>query len=173
MQTPDHAARHIHSASSFDPGSEVHRLIVELKYHNRRANALRLGDLLVDAIRRDASLTGIVFDVVTWAPTSLAHRRRRGFDQSELIACRVARQLGVPARSLLRRRGSVAQTGRSRRERLAGPVFFAHRAARGLRVLVIDDVTTTGATMRAAQRAFRSVGAELTVCWAVAATPAR
>lgn len=158
------------AATVFVAGSEVHRMIVELKYHNRRARASELGEILADAIVAAADGP---FDVVTWAPTSSSRRRRRGFDQAEMIARDVARRMGVPVRALLRRRGVVAQTGRSRRERLSGPTFIAHRVARGLRVLVIDDVTTTGATLRATQRAFRTVGAELVACWAVAATPAR
>jgi predicted amidophosphoribosyltransferase len=163
----------VFAAKPFIVDSDVHRMIVELKYHNRRSRAVVLGDLLAASIRANESIDFATFDVVTWAPTSIAHRRRRGFDQAELIARRVGRQLDIPVRALLRRRGSNAQTGRSRRDRLAGPVFVAHRAARGARVLVLDDVTTTGATLHAARRAFRSVGAELTVCWAVAATPAR
>ena len=163
----------IRSATVFTINNDVHRMIVELKYHNRRAHAAALGRLLAEAIRTDTTVDLEQFDFVTWAPTSSAHRRRRGFDQAELIARHVGPHLDIPVRALLRRRGSIAQTGRSRRDRLSGPVFVAHRAACGARVLVIDDVTTTGATLRAARRAFRSVGAELTVCWAVAATPAR
>ncbi len=173
MQDPFRSHGSIRSAAAFTVNSDVHRMIVGLKYHNRRAHAAPLGGLLANAIRADATVDVEKFDFVTWAPTSSAHRRRRGFDQAELIARQVGRHLDIPARALLRRRGSVAQTGRSRRDRLSGPVFVAHRVARGARVLVIDDVTTTGATLRAARRAFRSVGAELAACWAVAATPAR
>jgi len=145
-------------------------MIVALKYHNARRLAPRLGSLLADRI---AESSAVAFDVVTWAPTSTAHRRRRGYDQAELIARVVARRLEIPAKQVLRRRGSTSQTGHSRRERLGGPVFRAHRSVRGARVLVIDDVTTTGATLRSARRALRSEGAVLVDCWAVAATPAR
>jgi len=149
---------------------DVHAMIVALKYHNARRMAHPLAALLAECVTASSMP---VFDVVTWAPTSGAHRRRRGYDQAELIARIVARRLGLPARRVLRRRGSTSQTGRSRRDRLAGPVFRAHRSVRGARVLVIDDVTTTGATLRAARRALRSEGALLVDCWAVAATPAR
>lgn len=158
----------IRAAATFE--GHVRELIVALKYHNMRRASVPLAALLADAI---IAADGVVFDVVTWAPTSSSHRRRRGYDQAELIARGVARKLNVQATCLLRRHGSIAQTGRSRRDRLVGPAFRAHRAARRRRILVIDDVTTTGATLRSARRALRAEGAELVVCWAVAATPAR
>lgn len=167
MEQREHGGS-IRAAAVFD--GEVRDAIVALKYHNARRFAAPLSSLLADHVRNAMS---VPFDFVTWAPTSGAHRRRRGFDQAEMIARGVARQLGLPARRVLRRRGSIAQTGRSRRERLVGPVFRAHQSVRGARILVIDDVTTTGATLRAARRALRTEGAVFVDCWAVAATPAR
>ena len=64
-----------------------------------------------------------------------------------------------------------AQTGRGRRERLSGPRFRVHPRAAGRRVLVVDDVVTTGATLDAARRWLRHGGAADVVLAAVAATP--
>jgi len=152
---------------------ETRELIVALKYHNARRMVGPLATALAAAIGADREVRRHGIDMVTWAPTSSSHRRRRGYDQAELIARDAARRLGVPVRGLLRRRGSIAQTGRSRRERLTGPAFRAHRSVRGKRILVVDDVTTTGATLHAARRALRAGGAEMVFCWAVAGTPAR
>ena len=146
-------------------------MIVALKYRNRRRLARPLAFVLFDALRADVGDPRCVFDVVTWAPTTDEHRRRRGMDHAELIARELGRTAGLPVKRLLRRRGNSTQTGHSRDQRLVGPTFMAHPASRGLRLLVIDDVTTTGSTLRAARRAFRSAGAGTVDCWAVAATP--
>jgi predicted amidophosphoribosyltransferase len=92
-----------------------------------------------------------------------------------VLARTVARQLGLPCRRLLERSGrpaaQTAQTGQSRADRLSGPAFRARPGLDGTRVLVIDDVVTTGATLRAARRALRDAGAGAVVMAAVASTP--
>jgi predicted amidophosphoribosyltransferase len=111
-------------------------------------------------------------ELVTWAPTSTAHKRRRGYDQAELLARAVARELGVPCRQVLKRdRDAQPQTGRTRVERLQGPAFVTCRYVRG-RTLVVDDVVTTGATLDAAVHTVLLAGAPEAVGIAVAATPA-
>jgi predicted amidophosphoribosyltransferase len=111
-------------------------------------------------------------DVVTWAPTSNRRARRRGFDQAELLAHAVASELGVPCRRLLRRVSrSRPQTGRSRAERRIGPSFVGRRQWGAVTILVVDDVVTTGATLRAAERALLRAGAAQVLMLAGAATP--
>ena len=99
-----------------------------------------------------------------------ARRRARGYDQSELLARAVARRLAVPARPLLRRRPGRPQTGLDRAGRSAGPGYDALRPATG-RVLLVDDVSTTGATLRAAVDALRCAGAVDVAAAVVARTP--
>ena len=127
-------------------------LIVALKFRQRRSAA---GVLATQMVRR---LRLADVDVVTWAPTSARRVRRRGYDQAEVIARAVARQLGVPCRRLLYRSHGAPQTGKSRSERLVGPAFRARRPRSGLVVLVIDDVVTTGATLRTAAEALQAAG---------------
>lgn len=146
-------------------------VLLGFKYGNRRQLAHHLAGLLVNRLIAEGFGAGD-FDVVTWAPTSRRHRRRRGFDQAEVVARRVARQLGLPCRRLLEREGHVAQTGRPRAERLHGPVFRASPATRGRRVLAVDDVVTTGSTLRSAASALRDAGATSVLRSAVATTPA-
>ena len=99
-------------------------------------------------------------DVVTWAPCTPERRRRRGFDPAELLARALARRMGLPVRGGLRRLDRQPQTARSRDGRLAGPDLRVRRARIGGRVLVVDDVCTTGSTLRAAAAALRSAGAD-------------
>ncbi|MGA0877962.1 MAG: ComF family protein [Ilumatobacteraceae bacterium] len=169
--------RRWHAADSYR--GETRRLVTALKYRNDTAAVVELADRLVAAIRADSligesrTMSGSVsFDVVTWAPTSSRRRRRRGYDQSELLARAVARRLGLPCRRLLFRDRSRHQTGRSRRERLErSPVFTARPMRRPGRILVIDDVVTTGSTLRAAGHALELAGATKVVLFAAAATP--
>ena len=151
-----------------DYDGDVRRRVVEMKYQGRRSLARELARHLAHTVRADAV---DAIDLVTWAPTSSRRRRRRGFDQAQLIARFVARELGVPCRRLLVRETRHAQTGRSRTARLAGPRFRALSTRRPLRVLVVDDVVTTGSTLRAAAHALTASGWGDVTLAAVAATP--
>ena len=139
-------------------------LIVALKFRHRRSAACVLAAHMV---RR---LQFADIDLVTWAPTSARRVRRRGYDQAEAIARAVARQLGVPCRRLLYRAHGTPQTGKTRSERLVGPAFRARQPRHGLAVLVVDDVVTTGATLRTAADALRSAGVDRVELAAAAST---
>lgn len=145
-------------------------IVLGWKYRNRRAVSRHLAGLIVNRLL--ATRAHHDLDVVTWAPTSAKRRRERGFDQGELLARAVARQLGVPCRRLLDRDASASQTGRTRAERLEGPSFVARPGLDGMRVLVVDDVVTTGSTLTAAAAALSDRGAVARLA-AVASTPDR
>lgn len=143
--------------------------VLGLKYRNRRGVAGQLASVMVKRLLSGRHATRV--DLVTWAPTTAAHIGERGFDQAELLARAVARELGVPCRRLLYRAHGAGQTGRSRSERLHAPAFRARPPRRPTRVLLVDDVVTTGATLEAAASALRSAGFADVRCIAAAATP--
>ena len=148
-------------------GREV---VARLKYRNARSAVPWLGAGMADLVaRRDGGL----LDVVTWVPTTAARRRARGFDQGRLLAVAVARRLGLPCRPFLRRLPGPSQTGATRSARLAGP-RLALRVRPPPRVLLVDDVVTTGATLATAAFVLRD-GGVATVAAVVAArrAPAR
>ena len=151
------------AAFSFEGAAR--QVVLGLKYRNRRAVARHLAHSMVRRLHLPA------VDLVTWAPTSPGHARVRGFDQAELLARAVAKELGVPCRRLLYRAHGPAQTGRTRAERLHGPSFRARSRRSGLHVLLVDDVVTTGATMVAARESLLAAGIAQVTCIAAAATP--
>jgi predicted amidophosphoribosyltransferase len=103
-------------------------------------------------------------------PPHPVRRRARGFDPADLLTRALARRLSLPVARALRRRGARSrQLGASRATRLEGERLGYHaRGAAPRRVLLIDDVHTTGATLDACARALRGAGAEhvVAVTWA-------
>lgn len=130
--------------------------------------ALDLRELLAGAEER--------WDLVVPIPLHWRRRWLRGYNQAERIARPLAALLGIPcARVLRRRRATRPQVGLPRKARLANPqgVFATRRGSRpvDLRVLLVDDVVTTGATLRAAARELRDAGARGVTAVAAARTP--
>jgi predicted amidophosphoribosyltransferase len=140
-------------------------LVAGLKYRGARPARLRVAVAMAAIVEAEA------IDLVTWAPTSAAHRRQRGFDPAEVLARPVARRLWRPAKGLLTRLDGPTQTGRTRAERLGDPPRFATRGVVGGRVLLVDDVVTTGGTVASAAATLRAAGAASVVALAAARTP--
>jgi predicted amidophosphoribosyltransferase len=93
-------------------------------------------------------------------PAHPAHVRGRGYDQARLLASALARRTGAPLARPLRRHGPVrSQLGASRAERLQrGRIDVSVRGPVPARVVLVDDVHTTGATLDACARALRRAG---------------
>jgi predicted amidophosphoribosyltransferase len=142
-------------------------LVARVKYRNVRAVVPWLGSAMAAAVTESGLVT---VATVTWAPTTPARRRARGFDPAELLARAVARRLDVRCAGLLDRRPGPPQTGLPATARRRGPSFVARRAAPAC-VLVVDDIATTGATLSAAASTLRGAGARQVVAVTAARTP--
>lgn len=135
----------------------IRRAVHRLKFGGWRAVADVLADAMVEA------WTDVAWrpSVATWVPLTRERLAVRGYDQAKVLASAVAPRLGVPARPLLRRVGDAGPQARrgavARRVAMRG-VFVAAEASG--RVLVVDDVLTTGATAGACASALLAAGAE-------------
>ncbi len=136
----------------------LRKLIHLFKYSGMRGLEKPLGALLAAALPGDRQ-----FDAVVPVPLHWRRRWQRGFNQSELLGKIIARRRGIPLIRALRRCSATrAQAGLSnaqRRENVAG-AFRARRRLAGLRILLVDDVMTTGATVGACAQALKKSGAK-------------
>jgi predicted amidophosphoribosyltransferase len=141
-------------------------LVARVKYRDLRAVVPWIAACMADV----AATARVHADSLTWAPTTPARRRSRGFDPAEALARAVGRRAGRPAMRLLVRAPGLPQTGLPAAARRVGPRFTA-RARAPACVLVVDDIATTGATLAAAARALRAAGATRIVALTAARTP--
>jgi ComF family protein len=146
---------------------ELRRAVHHMKFRNRRFVAARFGRHLARAVRQHSGEWRP--DVVSWAPTTARRIRDRGHDQSAIIAASLARELRVRRVRTLRRSDDNTQTGASRESRMRGPRFVVRvRSVRGRRILLVDDVMTTGTTLARARTALLEAGAREVRCAVVA-----
>jgi ComF family protein len=144
----------------FDEGS-LRKLIHLFKYYGIKPLAKRLAVLLCRALPDDGAER---FDVVVPMPLHWRRRWKRGFNQSEILARLVAKDRVIPMIDAVKRvRATATQAGLTnskRRKNVAG-AFRVVRKSRieGKRILLIDDVMTTGSTAAACASALKRAGA--------------
>lgn len=162
LQTPDGSLSSVRYLGLFEHVGDIRESILQLKYQEKKRVSRDLAELAVGVVQILEPC-----DLVTWAPTTAQRRQKRGFDQSELVARHLASQLGVRHARLLRRENNGRQTGSGREERLSRPAFVSRPQLHGKSIWVIDDVMTTGATLRAAAEALVRVNASQVTCIAL------
>lgn len=117
---------------------------------------------------------GVEAELVTWAPLSKKRRRKRGFDQGELLARTVGECLALPVLPMLEKsRHTVPQSslpdGAARRANALGAYsLLPGRRIEGGRVLLVDDVVTSGATLSECARLLCQGGAKQVLCLTLA-----
>lgn len=149
---------------AFDAGGTTRRVQHALKYGGRPSLGIRLGRLIGDVARDEQHPV----DVVVPVPLSKTRRLERGYNQAEMLAQGAALALEVAMRTMLvRSRATRTQASLSksaRRENVEGAFALDRpRGLTGVRVLLIDDVVTTGATLEAAARPLIEAGATVDV----------
>ena len=149
----------------------VRRAILRYKFYRARHLATGFGrNLAMRLLDRDWE-----FDILTWVPVSRLRKLTRGYDQVELLAKAVGRELDVaPVPTLKKIRHNRRQSGiHSEAERKAN-VLGAYRVlspqgVRGKRILLLDDVLTTGGTAGECARMLLTAGAKEVHCAVIAA----
>ncbi len=160
------------------------RIVVALRYEDATRSAIRalkfgrqrrLAQPLAYLLTEAAMRAGAEIDVLIPMPLHATRRRERGYNQAALLARPVARALGVPVneRVLARIRATQPQTRLNhleRRSNVAGAfaLMGPAEALAGKRIALVDDVTTTGATLEAAAEALRAARPEAIYALAVA-----
>lgn len=146
--------------------------ILRFKFRGAQLSARVFGQELARCAER---WYGGEFDLVTWVPTSPRRKEERGFDQSELLAREMAGQWQREPMQLLRkvRDNAVQSRLRSADERRANVLGVYEvtdaSAVRGKRILLVDDILTTGSTMGECTRTLYEAGAAEVMCIALAA----
>lgn len=144
----------------------VRESIHRYKFAGCRFYARTYGPWVAAAIRQE----DLQFDLVTWVPVSRKRRRKRGYDQAELLCRETAKYLDMePVKCLKKIRNNPAQSGILQQEKRKANVVGAYAPAEpmrfsGKRVLLIDDVITSGATLEECSRVLQMAGVKDVVC---------
>ena len=139
----------------------VRRALLRYKFESAPARGAVFGRLIAeDLLRREA----VDFDTVTWVPLSRKRERRRGYDQARLLAEAAAERLGMRAEPLLQKVRDVPPQSRlntpeARRANISG-CYEAAAPVEGRRILIVDDIVTTGSTLSECARVLMLSGAE-------------
>ena len=151
--------------------NKVRDSVRRYKFKGRRGYYKLYGRLVAQCIHDH--LAGR-YDLITWVPLSPQRKKERGYDQAFLLASAAALELGEVAVETLRKgRDNAAQSGLEGEAERRANVLGAYSPVdpslvEGKRVLIIDDVVTTGSTLSECARVLRTMGAEDVVCAALA-----
>ena len=150
---------------------KVRGSILRYKFYGRRHYAPTYGRRLAMKLRKEGMDT---FDILTFVPIAPLRKLTRGYDQVELLANAVGAELGVtPCRTLRKIRNTPPQSGikdpaRRRANVLGAYTALSPQQLRGKKILLLDDIITTGATASECARVLLTAGAKEVYCAALA-----
>jgi ComF family protein len=157
-------SHHFFFARSYGLFDEIFQKIIHLfKYRRKLSLAGPLSELMAKTMRTDPRFS--VMEAMMPVPLHPAKRRSRGYNQSELLARDLSRTAGLPLlrEALIRTVNTPSQSRLSLSERMAnvGSAFWAKdsRCLQDRRIILVDDVLTTGSTADACARALLEAGA--------------
>ena len=151
---------------------DVRASLLRYKFSGRRSYATGYGRLLAMHLQKTYP-DG--FDMLTWIPISRRRKWKRGYDQVELIARATAAELGVkPIRLIRKIRHNQPQSGLKDASQRRANVLGAYKVTQpeqvvGKRILLLDDILTTGSTASECARILKTAGAKEVHCAAMAA----
>lgn len=151
---------------------DVRHSILLYKFYHRVGYGVAYGQLLAQKLLEKPFCE---YDILTWVPVSRIRRATRGYDQVEVIAKAAGKELGTPATATLRKIRHTQPQSRlpniaQRRANVLGAFRILDPAAvAGKRILLLDDIITTGATLSECARVLLTAGAKEVHCAAVAA----
>lgn len=140
----------------------VRESILRFKFQGRDHYAPAYGEIMA---RTAALELADRFDLVSWVPVSKKRKRKRGYDQAELLAKEMCRLWGAPpVRTLEKTRDNPPQSGLSSAEERRANVLGVYEAVNWeqfaqKKVLLVDDILTTGSTVQESARVLRLAGA--------------
>ena len=152
--------------------NEVRQAVQRLKYHEKQSYARPLARVMAYAVRHKLEED---IDLVTFVPTNAATLRERGYNQAELLARELATMLDKPCLPTLEKVRETRPMHGLRPEERRANVLGAYRlccpetAVAGKRVLVADDILTTGSTLSECARMLKTAGASRVLCVCAAA----
>lgn len=141
-------------------------IMYELKFRNNPKIARYFAERMALSVKQ--YYNDINFDVVCCVPMSKQAVRLRGYNQSELIAKELAKILQLPFKANLllsnvKKRSQYRLTTQQRRENVKG-IFYSNFHLTGQRVLLVDDIKTTGATLNECSKVLLGIGADKVYC---------
>ncbi len=144
--------------SALEYWGEVENLVYALKFGGKRYIAKYLASFLADKYIEE----GLYCDFVTAVPLHTQRLKERGYNQAELLARGLSERLGLTYKESLDRvkaTGMQAKLPGKEREKNVEDAFFAKDNYKGMKILIVDDILTTGATLSAAATALKKAGA--------------
>lgn len=150
----------------FRYGNKIEEAVIRYKFSGARYYAPCFGSFMADMLEDTSS-----YDVVTWVPLHRKKLRKRGYNQAKLLAYVVAEETGIEVVSLLEKwkenqQQSTIEDDQTRRENTEGVyrMLSTEFEIENKRILLVDDIITTGSTLLSCQNVLIQAGAKSVTC---------